>query len=94
LIPLLILLGFEPKKVAVTVSSVVPFAALSSFFTYASYVTLDWILLLCVMLAAIAGGYIGNYLMHFKLNQQKTKKLMGGILYLLALKMLYHFLIG
>jgi len=94
LIPLLILLGFEPKKVAVTVSSVVPFAALSSFFTYASYVTLDWILLLCVMLAAIAGGYIGNYLMHFKLDQQKTKKLMGGILYLLALKMLYHFLIG
>ncbi len=89
LMPLLILLGFEPKKVAVTVSSVVPFAALSSFFTYASYVKLDWILLLCVMLASIAGGYIGNYLMHFKLDQMKTKKLMGIILYILAFKMLY-----
>jgi len=92
LMPLLILLGFEPKKVAVTVSSVVPFAALSSFFTYASYVKLDWVLLLCVMFASIAGGYIGNYLMHFKLDQKKTKKLMGIILYLLALKMLYGFL--
>jgi uncharacterized membrane protein YfcA len=91
LMPLLILLGYEPKKVAITVSSVVPFAALSSFFTYASYVKLDWILLLCIMLAAIAGGYIGNYMMHFKLDQRKTKKLMGGILYLLALKMLYGF---
>ena len=91
LMPLLILLGFEPKKVAITVSSVVPFAALSSFFTYASYVNLDWILLLCVMLASIAGGYIGNYLMHFKLDQMKTKKLMGVILYILALKMLYAF---
>jgi len=89
LMPLLILLGFDPKKVAVTVSSVVPFAALSSFFTYASYVKLDWILLVCVMGASIAGGYIGNYLMHFKLDQIKTKKLMGFILYLLELKMLY-----
>ncbi len=92
LMPLLILLGFEPKKVAITVSSVVPFAALSSFFTYASYVQLDYILLLCVMLASIAGGYIGNYMMHFKLDQMKTKKLMGVILYTLALKMLYAFL--
>ena len=90
LMPLLILLGFDPKKVAVTVSSVVPFAALSSFFTYASYVKLDWILLLCVMIASIAGGYIGNYLMHFRLDQKKTKKLMGIILYILALKMLYQ----
>ncbi len=90
LMPLLILLGFDPKKVAVTVSSVVPFAALSSFFTYASYVKLDWILLLCVMFASIAGGYIGNYLMHFRLDQKKTKKLMGTILYILACKMLYQ----
>jgi uncharacterized membrane protein YfcA len=93
LMPLLILLGFEPKKVAVAVSSVVPFAALSSFATYASYVKLDWILLLCVMFASIAGGYIGNYLMHFKLDQKKTKIVMGLILYLLALKMLYKFIV-
>ncbi|AKF25674.1 permease [Sulfurovum lithotrophicum] len=92
LMPLLILLGFDSKKVAVTVSSVVPFAALSSFLTYASYVKLDWILLICVMLASIAGGYIGNYLMHFKLDQAKTKKLMGAILYILAIKMLYKML--
>jgi len=36
LIPLLILLGCEPKKVAVAVSFVVPFSALGSFFTYAT----------------------------------------------------------
>ena len=34
LIPLLIMLGFEPKKVATTVSFVVPFSALGSFATY------------------------------------------------------------
>jgi len=92
LIPLLILLGFEPKKVAMTVSFVVPFSALSSFFTYASYVKLDWYLLFYISLSAILGGFIGNYLMHYRLNQQQIKKLMAVILYLLAFKLLYHFL--
>jgi uncharacterized membrane protein YfcA len=92
LIPFLILLGFEPKKVAVTVSFVVPFSALGSFFTYASYVHLDWILLACIAAAAISGGYIGNYLMHYKLEQRDIKKIMAFILYLLAFKLLYHFL--
>ncbi len=90
LIPLLVLLGFEPKKVAVTVSFVVPFSALSSFFTYASYVNIDWILLFCVSISAIIGGYIGNYLMHFKLKQEHTKKVMSLILFILAIKLLWN----
>ncbi|SFV90537.1 hypothetical protein MNB_SV-4-862 [hydrothermal vent metagenome] len=92
LIPLLILLGFEPKKVAITVSFVVPFSALSSFFTYAQYVPLDWILLVCIAAGSALGGFIGNYLMHYKLDQKQIKKVMALILYLLACKMLYHFL--
>jgi len=92
LIPLLALLGFEPKKVAVAVSFVVPFSALGSFFTYASYVELDWKLLALVASCAIAGGYIGNYMMHFKLEQKEIKKLMALLLYGLALKLLWHFL--
>ena len=93
LIPLLILLGFEPKKVAVTVSFVVPFSALSSFFTYASYIQIDWILLFCISISAIIGGYIGNYFMHFKLKQEHIKKVMALILYILAFKLLYHFMV-
>ncbi len=92
LIPLLILLGYEPKKVAITVSFVVPFSALSSFFTYVSYVKIDWILLLCISLSAIIGGYIGNYLMEFKLKSKDIKKIMALILYLLAFKLLFHFI--
>ena len=91
LIPLLALLGFEPKKVAVAVSFVVPFSALGSFFTYASYVELDYTLLTVVAFSAIAGGYIGNYMMHFKLQQSHIKKLMAFILYGLAVKLLFHF---
>ena len=93
LIPLLALLGYEPKKVAVAVSFVVPFSALGSFFTYATYVPLDWILLIVVALSAIVGGYIGNYMMHFKLQQSHIKKIMALLLYLLAFKLLWHFVI-
>jgi len=93
LIPLLALLGFAPKKVAVAVSFVVPFSALGSFFTYASYIELDWILLGVVAFCAIMGGYIGNYLMQFKLEQHHIKKLMAILLYLLALKLLFHFVV-
>jgi len=92
LIPLLAILGFEAKKVAVAVSFVVPFSALGSFFTYATYVPLDWTLLVMVALSAIAGGYIGNYIMHFKLKQTQIKKLMALLLYSLAIKLLFHFL--
>ena len=91
LIPLLAFLGFAPKKVAVAVSFVVPFSALGSFFTYATYVPLDWTLLIVVALSAIVGGYIGNYMMQFKLKQEQIKKLMASLLYLLALKMLWQF---
>jgi hypothetical protein len=91
LIPLLALLGYEPKKVAVAVSFVVPFSALGSFFTYASYIDIDWTLLLFISLSAIVGGYIGNYMMHFKLKQEHIKKLMALLLYALALKLLFHF---
>jgi len=92
LIPLLALLGFEPKKVAVAVSFVVPFSALGSFFTYATYIDLDWLLLGAVSISAIVGGYIGNYMMHFKLEQSQIKRLMAVILYALALKLFWHFI--
>ncbi len=92
LIPLLALLGYMPKKVAVAVSFVVPFSALGSFFTYLSYISLDFVLLCCVSLSAILGGYLGNYLMHFKLQQEHIKKLMASILYILAIKLLFFFI--
>ncbi len=92
MIPLLTLLGFNPKKVAVMVSFIVPFSALSSFFIYASYTSLDYILLIIIAIAAISGGYIGNYLMHFKLKQKDIKKIMAIILYILAFKMLLSFI--
>jgi len=47
---------------------------------------------MALFIVGAVGGYIGNYMMHFKLNQGQIKKLMAIILYMLALKLLSHFL--
>ncbi len=87
LLPILILLGYAPKKVAVAVSFVVPFAALSSFVSYASFVRMDWALLASCAAGAVAGGSIGNYLLHVKLTQKQVRRVIALLLYILALRM-------
>nr|WP_231988926.1 sulfite exporter TauE/SafE family protein [Nitratiruptor tergarcus] len=87
LMPLLILLGFDAKKVAIAMSFVIPFSTFSAFLTYLSFVQIDWLLLGIVTAAAILGGYIGNYVMHFHLNQKHIKKIIGLLLYGIGMKM-------
>lgn len=89
LLPVLILLGFEPKKVAVAVSFMVPFSAFTSFLSYASFVQMDCILLGVCAIAAIIGGFIGNHIMHVKLTQSQTKRVIAVILYILAIHMAF-----
>jgi hypothetical protein len=89
LMPILILLGFDAKKLAVIMSFVIPFSTFAAFLTYMSFVKFDWIILTVAALGAILGGYIGNYFMHFKLNQQQIKKIIGILLYIIAIKMIW-----
>jgi len=88
IIPLLILLGFEPKKAAYTVSFVIPFSSLGAFFTYLQFVDMNWLLLGVVAVAAFLGGIIGNRIMHFRLTEAQVKKLISLVLYLLAIKLI------
>jgi len=87
IMPLLILLGFDAKKAAYAVSFIIPFSSLGAFFTYLSFVKMDWILLSVVTVAAIIGGYLGDKIMHYKLNSNQVKKLIAILLLILAIKM-------
>ncbi len=87
--PIMILLGFDAKKMAVAVSFMIPFSTFSAFLSYASFVKIDWLLLSVTAFAAILGGYIGNAIMHFKLDAKEIKKIIAVLLYLLAAKMIY-----
>jgi len=92
IMPLLILLGFDAKKAAYAISFVIPFSTLGAFATYLSFVQMDWILLGVVSVAAIIGGYIGDFIMHYRLTPAQVKKLIAVVLLLLSAKMMYKLL--
>ncbi len=92
IMPIMILLGFDAKKMAIAVSFMVPFSTFSAFLSYASFVQIDWILLSVVAVAAVMGGYIGNRIMHFRLEAHHIKKIIAVLLYLIALRMIWSLL--
>lgn len=86
--PAMILMGFNPKKVAVITAFVVPFSSLTGFLTYWSMGHFNAALVLPVGLAAYAGGYLGTHFMHLRMDPRTVKRFLALSVLLLALKML------
>jgi uncharacterized membrane protein YfcA len=85
--PLLIMIGFNPKKVAVITAFVVPFSSLSGLIAYLAMGHADLLLMVPAAVAAYLGGSLGTKVMHARLKPGTVKKFLGGLLLLLALKM-------
>ncbi|MDZ7819177.1 MAG: sulfite exporter TauE/SafE family protein [Aliarcobacter sp.] len=89
IVPLLVYLGYETKKVAIMVKAfIIPFSTTSAFLMYAYLIPIDWILLGVVASGALIGGLLGNYIMIFKISSEQTKKFIAIVLYVVAFKML------
>jgi len=86
----LILLGYDAKKMVITISFIIPFSSMAAFITYANIIHIDWILILVTALAAIIGGFIGNKIMFFNLDSKQIKKIVAILLYFIALKLTYN----
>lgn len=89
ILPLLIMLGYDAKKMAVAVSFIIPFSTFSAFLMYANTIHIDYILLIVTAIAAVLGGFIGNRVMHFRLDSKQIKKIIAILLYLIAFKLGY-----
>ncbi len=87
--PILLLFGYDMKKIAIGISFVIPFSSIVAFMSYASVIELDYILLGIVGLGAYLGGMIGNYILHFKISSKAIKKILAFALYIIAIKMLF-----
>ena len=87
--PILLLFGYDIKRIAIGISFVIPFSSLVAFGSYASVLELDYTLLAVVGLGALIGGAIGNYILHFKISGENIKKILAISLYLIAVKMLF-----
>jgi len=87
--PLMLMLGFNPKKIAAITAFVVPFSSFFGFLTYWSMGAIDWQLLFLVSVAGIGGASLGTLFMHKKLNPSTVKNILALILLLMAAKMIW-----
>ena len=85
--PLLLILGFNPKKITTITAFVVPFSSFSGFITYWSMGNVDWKLCAIASVAGLAGATLGTVFMHKKLNPKTVKKILAVILLLMVVKM-------
>ncbi len=89
-LPLLICFGLKPKDSIIIVSALIPFISFSSFFTYWTYIHIDWRLILIVLSASMPGGLLGVYLMKKIKNDAVLKKFISAVLLAIALIMIYN----
>jgi uncharacterized protein len=89
IVPVLVWLGFDPKKASATTAFIVIFSSLAGFLGHATTGNINiWLLILCA-LGSISGALVGAHLMRKKLSRQQVKTGIGIILYLIALKMIW-----
>lgn len=89
IVPVLVWLGFDPKKASATTAFIVIFSSFTGFLGHATVGNMNpWLLGLCSV-GSIAGALLGAYLMKEKLNRGQVKVIIGIILYLIAAKMIW-----
>lgn len=92
IVPVLVWLGFDTKRASATTAFIVIFSSLSGFFGHAAIGHINWQLLLLSAVGSMAGAIAGSWLMHWKLEAAQVKKIIGIVLYAIAVKMLWGLL--
>jgi uncharacterized membrane protein YfcA len=86
--PLLIYLGYEVKKSAATSGLIVLFTSLAGLLAHLSSWQPDMQLVTYITAAALLGAQVGSYLMHTRMEPETLRKMVGLVLWIMALRML------
>ncbi len=86
--PLMLMIGFNPKKITTITAFVVPFSSFSGFLTYWAMGSIDWKITLIASVGGIIGATLGTMFMQKKLNPQTVKKILAVILLIMAVKLI------
>ncbi len=87
--PLMLMLGFHPKKITAVTAFVVPFSSFSGFLTYWAMGQVNWHILLIASIAGVLGATLGTIFMHNKLQHTTVKKILALILLVMAVKLIF-----
>ncbi len=86
ILPALAWLGLDPKIAAATTALIVVFSSFSGFLGHATLGGLDVTFIVVTGIAAALGSVVGAYLMKRKLSSAQLKRVIGVLLWLIALK--------
>lgn len=92
IVPVLTWLGYDPKVAAGTTAFVVVFASAAGFLGHASLGGLDPAFLTVTGIAAVVGALAGSWLARFKLSGAQLKRVIGILLWGIALKIVWGLL--
>ena len=90
IVPVLVWLGYNPKKASATTSFIVIFSSFSGFLGHATVGHINFQLLLFTALGSAGGALIGSWLMTEKLKRQQVKLVIGIVLLGIAAKMILN----
>ncbi|MGQ9815144.1 MAG: TSUP family transporter, partial [Candidatus Roseilinea sp.] len=88
ILPVLSWLGLDAKTAAGTTALIVVFSSLSGFLGHATLSGLDPLFLAIMAVMAAAGSLVGSQLMKTKVSSAQLKKIIGVLLWLIAVKMI------
>jgi uncharacterized membrane protein YfcA len=92
IVPVLVWLGFDPKKASGTTAFIVIFSSLSGFLGHAALGNMKLSLLAICAIGSVSGALLGADLLKRKLSGKQVKTVIGIILYLIAAKMIWGLL--
>ncbi len=92
IVPVLVWLGYDPKKASATTSFIVIFSSFSGFLGHASLGNISLPLLGFTAIASALGAVAGAWLMTDKLNRKQVKLIIGIVLLGIAAKMVWNLL--
>jgi uncharacterized membrane protein YfcA len=92
IVPVLIWMGFDPRKASATSGFIVIFSSFAAFVSHAAMGHVNPELLAVSVPASILGGVVGAWLLVHKLKGPQVKKIIGLVLYLVAIKIIWDFM--
>ena len=92
IVPVIVWLGFDPKKASATTSFVVIFSSFAGFLGHATLGHISWSLLIMTAIGSALGAIVGAWLMTDKLNRDQVKIIIGLVLYAVAAQMIWKLL--